>query len=193
VKDRCFSASRTFGSFKAEGVVFFSTASGVGHGAAHAVFFGLSVIVPAFGPATYYTESCKQMPFFLVAGSPPSFSYLQISLQHQSVICSILCMLLCRKDVVNHALIYVVYGALCEFIPSRWSLPSTPTQTKSVLSNYLCPSCTLAQLSWYDFLKPLSVILLPLLRIVLLMSSSPGVFSHGSVWVSLLSLDISLR
>jgi anterior pharynx defective protein 1 len=114
VKDRCFSASRTFGSFKAEGVVFFSTASGVGHGAAHAVFFGLSVIVPAFGPATYYTESCKQMPFFLVAGSPPSFSYLQISLQHQSVICSILCMLLCRKDVVNHALIYVVYGALCE-------------------------------------------------------------------------------
>lgn len=41
-------------------------ASGVGHGAAHAVFFGWSVIVPAFGPATYYTESCKQMPFFLV-------------------------------------------------------------------------------------------------------------------------------
>lgn len=77
----------------AECVLVFTIASGVGHGTAHAVFFGLSVIVPAFGPATYYTESCKQMPFFLVTGSPPSFSYLQFSLQHQLVICSILYML----------------------------------------------------------------------------------------------------
>ncbi|XP_024385828.1 gamma-secretase subunit APH1-like [Physcomitrium patens] len=44
-----------------------SFASGVGHGVAHAIFFGLSVIAPAFGPATYYTESCKEMPFFLVS------------------------------------------------------------------------------------------------------------------------------
>lgn len=44
------------------------TASGVGHGLAHAVFFGLSIIAPAFGPATYYTSSCKQMPLFLVSG-----------------------------------------------------------------------------------------------------------------------------
>ncbi|XP_024393748.1 gamma-secretase subunit APH1-like isoform X1 [Physcomitrium patens] len=42
-------------------------ASGVGHGLAHAVFFGLSIIAPAFGPATYYTSSCKQMPLFLVS------------------------------------------------------------------------------------------------------------------------------
>lgn len=42
-------------------------ASGVGHGAVHAVFFGLSILSPAFGPATYYTQSCKHMPLFLVS------------------------------------------------------------------------------------------------------------------------------
>ncbi|KAG0627878.1 hypothetical protein M758_2G235200 [Ceratodon purpureus] len=41
-------------------------ASGVGHGAAHAVFFGWSVLILASGPATYYTDTCKQMPYFLV-------------------------------------------------------------------------------------------------------------------------------
>jgi len=41
-------------------------ASGMGHGTAHAVFFGLSILAPAFGRATYYTQSCKQMPLFLV-------------------------------------------------------------------------------------------------------------------------------
>lgn len=40
----------------------------MGHGTAHAVFFGLSILAPAFGRATYYTQSCKQMPLFLVTG-----------------------------------------------------------------------------------------------------------------------------
>jgi len=42
-------------------------ASGVGHGVVHSVFFGLSILSPSFGPATYYTQSCKHMPLFLVS------------------------------------------------------------------------------------------------------------------------------
>ncbi|GBG79656.1 hypothetical protein CBR_g29804 [Chara braunii] len=42
-------------------------ASGLGHGSAHAAFFFLSLLTPALGPATYYVDSCPQMPFFLVA------------------------------------------------------------------------------------------------------------------------------
>ncbi|KAH9574928.1 hypothetical protein CY35_01G085500 [Sphagnum magellanicum] len=42
-------------------------ASGLGHGIAHSVFFCLSLLTPAFGPATYYVDSCVRMPLFLVA------------------------------------------------------------------------------------------------------------------------------
>ncbi|KAG8369981.1 hypothetical protein BUALT_Bualt14G0070100 [Buddleja alternifolia] len=42
-------------------------AGGMGHGVAHAVFFCVSLLTPAFGPATYYVEKCPQMPFFLVS------------------------------------------------------------------------------------------------------------------------------
>ncbi|OMO79534.1 Gamma-secretase subunit Aph-1 [Corchorus olitorius] len=42
-------------------------AGGLGHGVAHAVFFCLSLLTPAFGPATYFVDSCSQMPFFLVS------------------------------------------------------------------------------------------------------------------------------
>ncbi|XP_073046323.1 gamma-secretase subunit APH1-like isoform X2 [Primulina eburnea] len=42
-------------------------AGGMGHGVAHAVFFCVSLLTPAFGPATYYVEKCSQMPFFLVS------------------------------------------------------------------------------------------------------------------------------
>lgn len=42
-------------------------AGGLGHGVAHAVFFCLSLLTPAFGPATFYVDSCSQMPLFLVA------------------------------------------------------------------------------------------------------------------------------
>jgi len=42
-------------------------ASGLGHGIAHSVFFCLSLLTPAFGPATYYIDSCVHMPLFLVA------------------------------------------------------------------------------------------------------------------------------
>ncbi|KAL7116816.1 hypothetical protein ACP275_03G029300 [Erythranthe tilingii] len=42
-------------------------AGGMGHGVAHAVFFCISLLTPAFGPATYYVEKCSQMPFFLVS------------------------------------------------------------------------------------------------------------------------------
>lgn len=48
--------------------VFVGAASGYGHGAAHAVFFGLSILAPSFGRATYYTDTCPQMPIFLVTG-----------------------------------------------------------------------------------------------------------------------------
>ncbi|KAH7306659.1 hypothetical protein KP509_22G023800 [Ceratopteris richardii] len=42
-------------------------AGGLGHGIAHAVFFCLSLLTPSFGKATFYVDSCKQMPLFLVA------------------------------------------------------------------------------------------------------------------------------
>ncbi|KAH7851917.1 hypothetical protein Vadar_018311 [Vaccinium darrowii] len=42
-------------------------AGGLGHGLAHAVFFCISLLTPAFGPATYYVEKCSQIPFFLVS------------------------------------------------------------------------------------------------------------------------------
>ncbi|CAH2059917.1 unnamed protein product [Thlaspi arvense] len=35
-------------------------AGGLGHGVAHAVFFCLSVLTPAFGPATFYVERCSK-------------------------------------------------------------------------------------------------------------------------------------
>lgn len=43
-------------------------AGGMGHGVAHAIFFCVSLLTPAFGPATYHVEKCPQMPFFLVSG-----------------------------------------------------------------------------------------------------------------------------
>ncbi|GAB2283879.1 hypothetical protein Dimus_018364 [Dionaea muscipula] len=42
-------------------------AGGFGHAMAHAVFFCISLLTPAFGPATYYAEKCSQIPFFLVS------------------------------------------------------------------------------------------------------------------------------
>lgn len=42
-------------------------AGGLGHGVAHAVFFCLSLLTPAFGPATFYVDKCPQMPFFLIS------------------------------------------------------------------------------------------------------------------------------
>ncbi|KAI4334610.1 hypothetical protein L6164_019277 [Bauhinia variegata] len=42
-------------------------AGGLGHGVAHAVFFCLSLLTPAFGPATYFVDSCSQIPFFLIS------------------------------------------------------------------------------------------------------------------------------
>ncbi|KAE8714502.1 Gamma-secretase subunit APH1-like [Hibiscus syriacus] len=42
-------------------------AGGLGHGVAHSVFFCLSLLTPAFGPATYFVNSCSQIPFFLVS------------------------------------------------------------------------------------------------------------------------------
>lgn len=49
-------------------ISFWFTAGGMGHGVAHAVFFCISLLTPAFGPATYYVEKCSQIPFFLVSG-----------------------------------------------------------------------------------------------------------------------------
>lgn len=43
-------------------------AGGLGHGVAHAVFFCLSLLTPAFGPATFFVDRCSQIPFFLVSG-----------------------------------------------------------------------------------------------------------------------------
>ncbi|KAK9672270.1 hypothetical protein RND81_12G088000 [Saponaria officinalis] len=40
---------------------------GLGHGLAHAVFFCVSLLTPAFGPATYHSDRCTTMPFFLVS------------------------------------------------------------------------------------------------------------------------------
>ncbi|KAL5781083.1 hypothetical protein ACOSP7_006112 [Xanthoceras sorbifolium] len=42
-------------------------AGGLGHGVAHAVFFCLSLLTPAFGPATFFVDRCSQIPFFLVS------------------------------------------------------------------------------------------------------------------------------
>ncbi|KAF6162180.1 hypothetical protein GIB67_008309 [Kingdonia uniflora] len=42
-------------------------AGGLGHGVAHAVFFCLSLLTPAFGPATFYVDRCPRIPFFLVS------------------------------------------------------------------------------------------------------------------------------
>ncbi|KAE9620449.1 hypothetical protein Lal_00019630 [Lupinus albus] len=42
-------------------------AGGLGHGVAHAVFFCISLLTPAFGPATYFTDRCSQVPFFLLS------------------------------------------------------------------------------------------------------------------------------
>ncbi|KAI4370403.1 hypothetical protein MLD38_018758 [Melastoma candidum] len=42
-------------------------AGGLGHGVAHAVFFCLSLLTPAFGPATFYIDRCSRMPFFLIS------------------------------------------------------------------------------------------------------------------------------
>ncbi|KAL5539423.1 hypothetical protein UlMin_020218 [Ulmus minor] len=42
-------------------------AGGLGHGVAHAVFFCLSLLTPAFGPATFFIDRCPQLPFFLVS------------------------------------------------------------------------------------------------------------------------------
>ncbi|KAF4363309.1 hypothetical protein G4B88_011706 [Cannabis sativa] len=39
----------------------------MGHGLAHAVFFCLSLLTPAFGPATYFVDNCSKIPFFLVS------------------------------------------------------------------------------------------------------------------------------
>uniref|UniRef100_A0A7N0TUQ6 Gamma-secretase subunit APH1-like n=1 Tax=Kalanchoe fedtschenkoi TaxID=63787 RepID=A0A7N0TUQ6_KALFE len=44
-----------------------SLAGGLGHGVAHAVFFCISLLTPAFGPATFYIESCPELPFFLIS------------------------------------------------------------------------------------------------------------------------------
>lgn len=44
-----------------------SLTGGLGHGLAHAVFFCLSLLTPAFGRATFYVERCSRMPFFLVS------------------------------------------------------------------------------------------------------------------------------
>lgn len=43
-------------------------AGGLGHGVAHGVFFCLSLLTPAFGPATFYSDKCSKMPIFLVSG-----------------------------------------------------------------------------------------------------------------------------
>ncbi|XP_048435727.1 gamma-secretase subunit APH1-like isoform X2 [Pyrus x bretschneideri] len=42
-------------------------AGGLGHGVAHAVFFCLSLLTPAFGPATFFVDRCSKIPFFLLS------------------------------------------------------------------------------------------------------------------------------
>ncbi|KAG4994105.1 hypothetical protein JHK86_030932 [Glycine max] len=44
-------------------------AGGLGHGVAHAVFFCISLLTPAFGPATYFVDRCSRVPFFLLSDS----------------------------------------------------------------------------------------------------------------------------
>ncbi|XP_078447484.1 gamma-secretase subunit APH1-like protein [Wolffia australiana] len=42
-------------------------AGGLGHGLAHSVFFCLSLLTPSFGPATFYSDKCSQMPLFMIS------------------------------------------------------------------------------------------------------------------------------
>ncbi|RVW76872.1 Gamma-secretase subunit APH1-like [Vitis vinifera] len=42
-------------------------AGGLGHGGAHAVFFCLSLLTPAFGRATLFVDRCSRIPFFLIS------------------------------------------------------------------------------------------------------------------------------
>eukprot|EP00897_Mesotaenium_endlicherianum_P009276 jgi/Mesen1/8377/ME000468S07815 len=49
--------------------------SGLGHGMAHSAFFFLSLLTAAVGLATYYANTCPEMPFFLVA-SVASLAFL---------------------------------------------------------------------------------------------------------------------
>eukprot|EP00271_Cylindrocystis_brebissonii_P010911 TRINITY_DN27392_c0_g1_i1.p1 TRINITY_DN27392_c0_g1~~TRINITY_DN27392_c0_g1_i1.p1 ORF type:complete len:271 (+),score=39.67 TRINITY_DN27392_c0_g1_i1:410-1222(+) len=44
-----------------------AVSAGLGHGAAHSALFFVSLLTPVVGSATYYTHSCPQLPFFLVA------------------------------------------------------------------------------------------------------------------------------
>lgn len=48
-------------------------AAGFGRGAAHAVFFFLSIATPTLGAATLYLDVCPAIPFFLIVGAswPP--------------------------------------------------------------------------------------------------------------------------
>ncbi|CAN7065125.1 unnamed protein product, partial [Brassica rapa subsp. trilocularis] len=45
------------------------SSGGLSHGVAHAVFFCLSLLTPAFGPATFYVDICSKVPFFLVSAT----------------------------------------------------------------------------------------------------------------------------
>ncbi|CAB4263689.1 unnamed protein product [Prunus armeniaca] len=42
-------------------------AGGLGHGVAHAVFFCISLLTPAFGPGTFFVDRCSKIPFFLLS------------------------------------------------------------------------------------------------------------------------------
>ncbi|KAL6185579.1 hypothetical protein ACLB2K_041710 [Fragaria x ananassa] len=42
-------------------------AGGLGHGMAHAVFFCVSLLTPAFGPGTFFVDRCSKIPFFLIS------------------------------------------------------------------------------------------------------------------------------
>ncbi|XP_050373405.1 gamma-secretase subunit APH1-like [Argentina anserina] len=42
-------------------------AGGLGHGVAHAVFFCVSLLTPAFGPGTFFVDRCSKIPFFLLS------------------------------------------------------------------------------------------------------------------------------
>ncbi|KAG2397812.1 Gamma-secretase subunit APH1-like [Vigna angularis] len=55
-------------------------AGGLGHGVAHAVFFCISLLTPAFGPATYFVDRCSKVPFFLLYGEFPTASCSTIAL-----------------------------------------------------------------------------------------------------------------
>ncbi|KAH0905717.1 hypothetical protein HID58_037544, partial [Brassica napus] len=51
------------------GTLFLFISGGLSHGVAHAVFFCLSLLTPAFGPATFYVDICSKVPFFLVSAT----------------------------------------------------------------------------------------------------------------------------